>query len=349
MTSSVNRRNPTAWPAVTIVIPIRNEERYLEACLDSILANDYPFDLLEILVVDGLSTDRSQEIALKYAEGRQFIRLLQNHKRIQAAALNLGIREATGEIIVRVDGHTTLDSSYVQECVRALQSTDASIVGGVQRAVGTGPISDAIAIATTSVFGVGDARFRYSEREEWVDTVFLGAWYKRTLEALGGFDEEWVVNQDYELNYRLRQAGGKILLSPKIRSLYYVRSSLRALARQYFRYGLWKVKTLVAHPDSIRWRQTAPPALVLTVFISLVMVWGYWPLAVSVPALYLIVNLAAAIAASRHRGWHHLPLLSIVFAILHFSWGLGYWAGVGRFGIPRSGLRAVLRSFRTVE
>lgn len=336
-------------PVVSVLIPMRNEEHCIARCLDSVLANDYPKDRLEILVIDGMSTDWSREIIRKYTEGYPFLRLLKNPKCIQAAALNIGLGEARGEIILRMDAHTTYAQDYIRECVSLLQTTDAANVGGAQRAVGSGYVSHTVAIATTLPFGIGDARFRYSDQEEWVDTVYLGAWYKKTLDALGGFNEEWVVNEDYELNYRLRQAGGKILLSPKICCHYYVRGSLKALVCQYFHYGLWKVKTLVAHPDSLRWRQIVPPLFVLTLVISLVLLPVFWLVGVVVPGLYAITNLAVSFWTARRRGWRYLPLLPFVFAILHLGWGAGFWIGLVLFGVPRLSWRSLLHIFRAPE
>jgi len=335
-------------PSVSIIIPMCNEERFIAQCLDSILSNDFPKDRLEIVVMDGMSVDRSREIVQNYAQRHPLIRLVDNHRSIQAAALNLGIREAKGEIIIRMDAHTAYAPDYIRQCVTALQATGAVNVGGPQRAVGTGYISNAIAIAITSPFGIGDALFRYSDREEWTDTVYLGAWYKRTLEGIGGFNEEWSVNEDYQLNYRLRQAGGKILLSPKIRCRYYVRGSLSALAHQYFRYGFWKVKTIEAYPDSLRWRQLFPPAFVLALVVSLSLLPVLWRAGIIVPGLYLIANVVVSFETARQRRWLYLPVLPIVFATLHLSWGAGLWGGLSRFGVPRISLKSLIQAFRAV-
>jgi len=314
---------------------MRNEEHYIARCLDSILSNDYPRDRLEILVIDGMSTDRSREIVEDYIRCYPFICLLENPKRIQAAALNIGLQEAKGEIIIRMDAHTIYAPDYIRQCVELLETTEASNVGGVLRAEGTNYLSRVISVAVTTPFGIGNAYYRYAEKEMWVDTLFPGAWRKSTLEALGGFNEEWVVNEDYELNYRLRKAGGKILLSPKIKCWYYVRPSLKALVHQYFRYGFWRAKTFVTYPDSLRWRQLAPPALVVALFMSFGILSVNWMLGLIVPALYLAANLLASTWISFRRGWRYLPLLLVVFATIHLSWGIGFILGFFRWGIPR--------------
>jgi len=336
-------------PPVTVVIPMRNEERLLAKCLDSILDNEYPRDCLEILVIDGMSADGSRRIAEDYAQRHPCIRLLENPQQIQAAALNIGIREASGDIVIRMDAHTTYAPDYILQCVTALQRTDAVNVGGALRAVGTDYLSSAIAIGITSPFGAGDARFRYSEQEEWVDTVYLGAWYKRTLEDVGGFDEAWRVNEDYQLNYRLRLAGGRILLSPKIRCEYYVRGSLSGLAQQYFRYGFWKVRTLTAYPDSLRWRQLVPPGFVLALGVSLAVLPFWRGVGLIVPGLYLAANFTASFQAASRRGFHYLPVLPIIFATIHLSWGVGFWAGILRSGVPRFSLRSLDQAVRSLR
>jgi len=173
---NVERAEGRPLPFVTVVVPMRNEERYISICLDSIVANDYPKDRLEVLVVDGMSTDRSRKIVEDYIQRYPFIRLLENPKRIVPAALNIGIREARGEIIIRMDAHTVYAPDYISCCVELLMTTDAANVGGPMRKVGTTYVSRAIAIATSVPFGVGDSYFHYAESDRYVDTVYLGAW-----------------------------------------------------------------------------------------------------------------------------------------------------------------------------
>ena len=338
-----------ACPPVTVVIPVRNEERYLANCLDSVVANDYPQDRLQVLVIDGMSTDRSREIAREYAGRHSLVSLLDNPCLIAAAGLNVGLREAKGDIIVRVDAHTVCEPDYIRTCVELLETTEAANVGGVQRAVGTGYVGEAIAVATMTPFGIGGAPFRHVEATMWVHTVYLGAWRRSTLEALGGFDEEWVANQDYELNIRLRQAGGRILLSPDIRCWYNARPTLKALAVQWLRYGFWKVKTLVAYPESLRWRQLAPPALVAAVIVSVGLLFVSWRLAMIVPVLYVGANLLAAMWNASRRGWRYLPVLPLVFATIHLSWGAGFLVGLVKWGVPRITLSSLVGAFRSPE
>jgi len=322
-------------PSVSVIMPMLNEEKYIEQCLQSLLANNYPRELTEIIIVDGMSQDPSRDIATGYIKKYPGLKMVDNPGRTAARAMNLGIKQATGEIIVRVDTHTVYEPDYIAGCVQLLLETEAVNVGGVQNPVGTDYITKAIAIATSTPFGVGDAKFRYASQACWVDTVYLGAWWRKTLVDIGGYNENWAINEDYELNYRLRQAGGKILLSPSIKCRYYVRGSLRQLAGQYYRYGKWKVKTLVSHPGSLRWRQMAPPALVAGIFTSLIFLLAGSALGWIIPLLYLGATVTAAVLLSSKRGWRYLPILPIVFWLLHFSWGCGFYSGIYPFVIQR--------------
>lgn len=320
-------------PKVSIVMPLRNEEKYIAECLDSILQTSFPHERLEVLLMDGMSNDRTREIIRDYQVRYPFIKLLDNPRKIVPPGMNLGIQAATGDIIVRMDAHSLYQPDYIGTCVRLLQETDALNVGGRQQAAGKDYVSEAIAIATTTPFGTGDAHFRYATKQMYVDTVYLGAWWKQTLVELGGFDEEWTVNQDYELNIRLRRGGGKILLSPDVQTIYYVRPSLKKLARQYYRYGFWKVKTGKRHVGSLRWRQVVPPLFVLSVYITLIAGF-FWPLAWALPLFYILLNLVFSVKSASKAGWKYLPILPVVFALLHFTWGTGFLLGLFKWGLP---------------
>jgi succinoglycan biosynthesis protein ExoA len=325
----------TPLPFVTVLMPVRNEEAFLRLSLDSLLANDYPLEMLEIIVIDGMSSDRSREIIQEYSQRYPCIKYLQNPERIVSTGLNLGIQAAEGYIIVRADAHALYESDYIRQCVSLLQSSGAANVGGAQRAIGTSLIGSAIAVATTSKFGTGDAKFRYSDQEAWVDTVYLGAWHREKLIGLGGFTENLTVNQDYELNHRIRREGGRILLSPKIRCQYYVRGSLFKLAKQYFRYGFWKVNTLVLHPYSLKWRQAVAPLLVASLLVAFLLAGISQSVFWLGPALvYLSATIIASGRALRSAPWRVVLALPFVYMVLHLSWGVGFWCGLFRFGVP---------------
>ena len=322
---------------------MRNEEKHIVQCLDSVIASDYPQARFEILVVDGMSTDSSPEIVRGYVQRNKNIHLIENPKKIRVSANNTGIHAAKGEIIVSMDAHALYSPDYIRNCVELLETTDAATVGSIQQAVGDNYISRAIALATTTPFGIGDAEFRYTKKQKWVDTVFLGAWYKTTLKKVGYFNEEWEINGDYELNYRIRMAGGKVLVSPKLKCRYFVRSSLSRLARQYFRYGMWRVKTIVTHPESIRWRHLLPPALTIWLFFSIVLLSFKTTIWLIPVVSYILYTTIAAILVALQKGIIYFPMIVLTFWTLHISWGLGFCRGIFRFGFPRIKLSTILK------
>ena len=281
-------------PLVTVVVPMRNEAAGILRCLESILANQIPGDL-ELLVLDGESTDGSAQLVGELAMRAPRVRLLDNPARLPADAFNIGLAAARGRYLVRMDAHTLYEPDYISESVRLLEETGAANVGGVQRATGTTATSRAIAAAVSSRFAAGDAAYRNATTAGWTDTVYLGSWRTDTLRALGGMRPGWAVNEDYEMNIRLRASGGRIYLSPTIRSTYFVRGSLSKLARQYFRYGFWKVRTLRMHPGSVRWRQLVAPAFALSLLATPLNIWLMVPQLVRLP---LIANACATMHAS---------------------------------------------------
>lgn len=334
-------------PYVSIVIPLRNEEVFIEQCLDSIIANDYPRDKYEILVVDGMSTDRSREIVKNYAEQYTNIKLINNPKMSRVTANNIGIRAAEGEIIVNIDAHSYYAQDYIRQCVDLLQTTGAANVGGLATAVGYNYVSKAIALAVSSPFGVGNAEFRYLQKEKYVDTVYLGTWYKKTLEEVGLFNEKCGRAGDYELNYRIRKAGGKILLSPKIKCQYFVRGSLLKLAEQYFTNGIWRLWIIITHPASARARHLAPPLLILWLLLSpILLISGikmWW-----VPAaVYLLYTISSSLFIALRNNIVFLPVLIATFWILHICMGTGVLYGIFRFGFPRIKIKILLQDLFT--
>lgn len=314
---------------------MRNEEAQIGACLESVLASVLPRGRMECLVLDGDSRDNSVSIVADIAARDARVRLIANPERLQAAAFNRGLSEARGRYLVRMDAHSVYADDYIAECVRLLEETGASNVGGVQRAAGTDLVSGAIAAAVSSPFAAGDASYRHATRPRWVDTVYLGAWRTETLRQLGGMRTDLAVNEDYELNIRLREAGGKIYLSPTIRSTYFVRASLPKLARQYVRYGFWKVRTLIDHPSSLRWRQLVAPVFVLGVGLTPLFVARLGALGALHLGLYAAANIAATIVVAARSSWMNLPVLPMVFTIIHVSWGVGFWCGVVAWPLRR--------------
>lgn len=325
-------------PRVTLVVAMRNEQNHLEECLSSLVAQDYPADDLEILIFDGSSTDRSREIAAGFADGRAGWRLFDNPARIQAAAWNLGIDQASGDIIGILSGHASLGPGYVTTAAETLERTGADMVGGPVRAIGTNQMGEAIAVALSTPFGVGGARFRYTDQEEEVDTVFMGVCRRETYRRFR-FNEEMVRNQDDELSYRILDSGGRIVCNPRIESSYHARSSLGGLWSQYFQYGFWKVRVMQDHPMQVRTRQLVPPAFVGALMGGLVLAplfAGFRRSTAILLGAYAAANLGVSAWVSRSRRGL-LPRLPQVFAVLHFAYGVGVLVGMVRFARRWSG------------
>jgi len=328
-----NKTDLPDYPFVSVLMPVRNEAAYIRNAIASILEQDYPSERVEIIIADGISSDNTRQTICRQF-GKQNLKIIDNPGRIVPTGLNAALQIARGEVIIRVDGHTLIASDYVRHCVEALARTGADNVGGRMNARGQGRFGEAVAVATSTPFGVGGARFHYSDQEEWVDTVYMGAWRREVFEKIGLFDEELIRDQDDEFNYRLREYGGKILLSPKIKSVYTNRSSPKALWKQYFQYGYWKVRVFQKHPLQMSLRQFIPPLFVGSlIFLLLLAPFLYWErlLFACVVAAYLSANLIASVLTADKCGWKHFPALPICYAILHLSYGTGFLTGLVKF------------------
>ena len=322
------------YPFVSILMPIRNEKENIEATLLAVLAQDYPRERMEIIVVDGLSTDNTREIVGKFRDKHGNIRLLDNPGKIVPKGMNIALKKAKGDVIIRVDGHTIITPDYVKLCIETIKRTNADNVGGCMTAKGESPFGDAVAIATSTKFGIGNSKFHYSVIEEEVDTVYMGAWKKEVFQQIGFFDEELIRDQDDEFNYRIKKSGGVIILNPEIKSVYTTRNTPFSLWKQYFQYGFYKVRVLQKHPGQMSIRQFVPPLFVLSLafsmIFSLITKWG-WIVFASIVGLYTIANLCASILAAAGKSWKHLLRLPITYAIIHLSYGSGFLLGLFKF------------------
>ena len=323
----------SARPSVALVVAMRNEGPNIERCLASIAAQDYPSDRLEVLVFDGESTDDSMAIARAFTDGRPGWEVRTNPRRIQAAAWNAGIHAASGEVVGIVSGHAELGPAYVRSAVDTLLRTRADMVGGPVRAVADGAIGSAIAIATSTPYGVGGARHHYLTEPADVDTVFMGVARRETWLRYP-FDEEFVRNQDDELSYRLLDDGGRIVCDPAIESSYRSRSTFPALWRQYFQYGYWKVRVLQAHPRQARVRHLVPLALVTTLGGSALL--GVTSRTARAAAtlelgLYAAATGAAAVRYRDRARPGSAALLAIAYPVVHAAYGIGMLGGLWRF------------------
>lgn len=326
----------SAFPFVSVIVPVRNEEQFIRHSLGAILAQDYP--RMEVLVVDGQSDDQTVPIVCALAASDSRVRLLDNPGRIQARAMNIGLDAAHGDVIVRVDGHTIIAPDYVSRCVCHLRSTSAQHVGGPQRFVGVTPLGQAVAAAYRSPFSV-PSRFTVSNKPEDVDTVYLGAWPREIFDQVGRFDETLAVNEDYEHSYRIRKAGGRVFLTPDIRSDYYGRQTLRELWQQFFRYGQGKVRVLVKASGSARPRHFAAPAFVAALILGAILApvcrraARLWK---GVLLSYALANGTASILAAAGKGWGMRLRLPVVFTMMHLAWGSGFWYEIARIGMRKT-------------
>jgi succinoglycan biosynthesis protein ExoA len=329
--------------SVSVVIPCRNEAGHIRRFLDSLLAQEAPGIDLEVIIADGMSDDGTREILREYGLKHPHIRTLNNPEKTASTGLNTAIGCSHGEIIIRMDVHSEYAPDYIGRCVEVLEATGADNVGGPARTRAHGVTARAIAAAYHSPFSCGGARFHNPEFEGPVDTVPYGCWRRDCLERLGLFDETLLRNQDDELNLRLIRSGGVIWQSPAIISWYRPRASLPNLFRQYFQYGFWKVAVIRKHRLPASVRHLVPGAFVLAnlalLFAAAVSPYSrelllLWAL---IAGLYGACCVAASLQAARRHGWSILPLLPVVFPVFHFSYGLGFVAGLSWHALARPG------------
>jgi len=322
-------------PLVSILIPIYNEAPYIQQCLEAILAQSYPSHKIEILIADGMSNDGTIEIIQKIMEKNPDIHLFSYEDKIVAKMLNKLMIKASGEILIRVDGHCVIDNNYVKNCVLHLFNNQVDGVGGSIKSVGKDKISKVIALAVSSTFGVGGSSFRTEHGiTKLADTIPFPAYTRNIIDLVGLYDEELVRNQDDEYNYRIREAGGKLLLASDVQSEYFGRKSLKKLWQQFFQYGFYKVRVLQKHPRQMRIRQFVPPLFVFSIFSAVILSfftsWG-WITLYSILGIYFLVNLATTVLIMAREGWHFLGLLPLTFLTIHFAYGLGFLAGLFKF------------------
>ena len=320
---------------VSILMPVRNEERHVRHAIVGMQAQRFA-EGIEFLVVDGDSSDTTQQIAKALAEDDSRIVLLQNPGRTIPRALNIGLAKARGEFVVRMDAHTRYPADYVERGVRRLREGGVDWVSGPALAQADGLWSRRVALALAGWLGTGGAAFRRDaalERE--VDSGFTGVWRRTTLNDHGGWDEAWRVNEDAELAARFREVGRRIVCVPEMAARYIPRDSIPALARQYTRYGYYRAKTSRRHPSSARPSHVFPPAVALATIGSLAPFRPLRQACRTAMGVYTASLLAASVQAGRDAAWSDAAALPIVFATMHLSWGFGFLGGCLRFGLPR--------------
>jgi len=319
-------------PKVSIIIPCYNEQSTIRWLLEALREQTFPRAEMEVIISDGLSTDNTRgEINLFQKDFPDLVvRVVDNTKRTIPAAVNRAIESARGEIFVRLDAHSKPYPDYVAKCVQAHAENRGDNVGGVweiQPGADT-QIAKSIAVAAAHKLGVGDALYRHAKQAAEVDTVPFGSFKRDLIERIGAFDETLLTNEDYEFNARVRKAGGRIWLDPSIRSIYFARSTLMELARQYWRYGYWKWRMLRRYPDTLRWRQALPPLFVLSlIFLTVLSIFvplARFALGIELVLYFFIMILAGFSAAYQQKKIYLLLGLPLTIPVMHITWGGGF-------------------------
>lgn len=310
-------------PGVSVIMTVLNEERHLRSAVRAVLEQDYPGEL-ELVVALGPSNDETDEIAAELAAEDSRMRTVPNPAGATPVGLNRALKDASYDIVVRVDGHAVLPPDYVRMAVEVLTETGADNVGGTMDAEGTTPFERAVACATNSWLGVGGARFHVGGEAGPAETVYLGAFQRSALERVGGYDEAMHRAQDWELNYRLRRSGGVVWFTPKMRVAYRPRPNVKALARQYFRTGQWRRAVVRRHTETVSLRYLAPPLAVLGIVGGTAAgIAGFWP-AFLLPGGYAVAIVAGSALIGRGLSWKSKLMLPAVCATMHTAWGTGF-------------------------
>jgi glycosyltransferase involved in cell wall biosynthesis len=330
-------------PTVSIIIPVRNEEQFIRTTLQHCFEQDYPAGRLEILLADGMSSDRTREVIHEFVkeyggEDVPAVRIIDNPQQIVPTGLNRAIRASNADVIVCMGAHAEYERDYVRQCVRVLEETAADNVGGPARAIARGYVARAVAAAYNSPFSVGGARFHDPDYEGYVDTVTFGCWYRAYLLSIDGYDEEFVRNQDDEMNLRTILSGGKIYQSPAIKSYYYTRDSIIRLFKQQYQYGNWKVRVIQKHRRPASLRHLVPVLFVAGLVGGFLLAFVHPWLAyiyVGSLTLYCLLMTVFSLLAAASRGWDLVFMLPLVFATYHIAYGTGFALGVYDFVLRR--------------
>jgi glycosyltransferase involved in cell wall biosynthesis len=319
-------------PKVSIIVPCYNEQATIRLLLDALRAQTFPCSEMEVIIADGMSQDGTRDaIAAFQKEFSSFeVRVIDNTVRSIPSGVNRAIEASRGEIIIRLDAHSKPYPDYVAKCVKAHAEGRGDNVGGVWeiRPGAQTWIAKSIAIAAAHPLGVGDAMYRLATSASEVDTVPFGSFHRELIAKIGMFDESLLSNEDYEFNTRIRKSGGRVWLDPSIRSIYFARSTLLELIRQYWRYGFWKWRMLRRYPDTLRWRQALPPlfvsSLIGLLLISIFLPFMTWFLLGEIAFYSLVLVLAGVQATLKYRRSFLLPGLPLAISAMHISWGSGF-------------------------
>lgn len=322
----------TGKTIVSVVMPVYNEEKYIEKCIDSLLLQDYPTEKMEWIFVDGCSEDKTAELLKKYQdEYPNLIKVLNNPNKIVPYAMNIGIAFSCGKYIIRLDAHADYATDYISKCVYYLENTDAENVGGVAETKAKSFMGSIIAKMLSSKFGVGNSQFRTNGESGYVDTVPFGAFKREVFSKYGGYDERLVRNQDNEMNFRIRKNGGKIYLSTDIHLSYYCRETIRGISAMARKNGMWNIITMKLCPGSMGWRHFIPFLFVASVFTLGILGFVhpvFWMLLVTEILLYALLDILFSIKQASNI--KEFFILIALFPIFHVQYGLGSMIGITR-------------------
>lgn len=311
-------------------MPLYNEEKYISGCIESLLQQDYPLENMEWLFVDGMSTDKTKSILLKYEHDYPgLIKVFDNPYKTVPYAMNIGIKNSKGKYIVRLDAHAEYSQDYIRKCVYYLDTTQADNVGGIAETKSKGFVGEAIALMLSSKFGVGNSQFRTNGHSGYVDTVPFGAFRREVFDRWGGYDERLTRNQDNEMNYRIRKNGGKIYLSDEIKFSYYCRDSIKGIADMAVKNGMWNIITMRLCPGSMGIRHFIPLIFLLSLILLPILSFiNIRFLSVFVCELILYVVLDIYFALKTSKKVKYILMVAVLFPIFHITYGFGSITGI---------------------
>jgi len=320
-------------PFISVILPVRNEEKYIRACVTSVFEQDYPAEKMEVVFVDGCSSDRTVEILQEMQKTYPQIVVLENPNRTVPYAMNIGIAYSKAPVIVRLDAHAEYPADYVRLSVETLLTVECDNAGGCCETRGRGFMGDAIAQMLSTPLGVGNSTFRLAPESGYVDTVPFGCWKRELFDRIGGFDERMTRNQDNELNHRIRKNGGKIYLNHNIRVIYYCRDTIKGIMKMGFQNGKWNVITMTLVPGSMGVRHFVPMAFVLSTVMLLLLTlmtgsWLFGGLLALEWGAYLLLDFFYAYTIASEKGWKYLPVEVILYPAFHFAYGTGSLCGI---------------------
>lgn len=323
------------YPKISVILPVRNEEKYLAKAVESVLSQNYPGEL-EVLLAIAPSEDATSEIAQKLVSENPMLKIVENPAGLTTIGMNLSIAQASGEVIIRVDAHSELGPNYLTRGVEILRETNSVLVGGVMNAVGASPLQKAVAFGYNSRYGLGGARYHVGGEAGEAESAYLGIFDAKALKEVSGYDENTIRGEDWELAQRLKARGGKVWFSPELSVNYWPRSTVQALAKQFYATGVWRGELTRRAPGKAGIRYFIPPVGLL-IFADLLLLSGYGAIdsRVSIIAMALYLMLLA-FAAATAKSLDLLARLAIFLAlpVMHLSWALGFWIGLA-FGAKK--------------